>query len=104
MSLQEWPFNRYPDFVAGGSTLLSGKAVRDIQAASMFVNMFPIEDTYLGIVAKKLGLQLLHNSRFINDDKVYDRDKFDHVIAFHGGGDWEFVYQIWKEQRERGNA
>jgi hypothetical protein len=98
MSLQEYPFNRYPDFVEAGAFLLSNRAVKEIAAAVPFVKPFPFDDNYLGIVCKKIGLKLVHNGKFVNDHMSYAPSDFSNVIAFHGQGDHDFAFNIWKEQ------
>ena len=104
LSLEDYPFDHLPDFVAGGAYILSNRAFKEIEAAMPFVKQFPFEDTYLGMIAKKLGIKLMHNKRFINDDRIYNSNNFQHVIAFHGSGDYELTTRIWREQMVRGNA
>jgi hypothetical protein len=103
-SLSSYPFDYFPDFIAGGAYVVSNHAFKQIQASMQYVKPFFLEDTYLGIIARKLGLELLHNKRFINDDREYEPDNFQNIIAFHCKGDHDLSLKIWKEQNKSGHA
>lgn len=104
VSLQEYPFDYYPDFIAGGAYVVSNSTFNQIQAAMQFVKPFAFEDTFLSFIAKKLDLKLIHNKRFINDDRDYEEDNFGDIIAFHAKGDYLLSKRIWDEQNARGVA
>ena len=103
-SLDQYPFDRYPDFIEAGAFVVSNRVFKEIYVATAFVKPFPFDDNYLGIVSKKIDLKLVHNVKFVNDHQPYDSERFSDVIAFHGVGDYKFVNQIWKEQMAKGNA
>jgi hypothetical protein len=104
MSSSEYPFDMYPDFVAGLSYILSNTAFRQIQASIPYVKRISIDDTYFGIIAKKLDLKLIHNKRFINSDRSYNASDFKDIIAYHCSGNYQYMKRIWREQVKLGNV
>jgi hypothetical protein len=101
---QQYPFDKYPDFVAGLAYVMSNDAFRQIQAGIQFVKSFWIDDTYFGLIANKLDIPLVHSKRFINNDKPYRPDYFQDIIAYHCRGDYKLMLRIWNEQYSRGIA
>lgn len=49
--------NSYPPYCGGGGLLMSGYTSRTIYNASLGIELFPIDDVYLGMCLKKAGLQ-----------------------------------------------
>jgi hypothetical protein len=82
-SIGEYSFDVYPDFVTGGIVFMSKRAFRELLVASLFVKPFKLWDISLAIVAKKIGLEPIHNKDMIPYQYEYDRNKFRNVIARH---------------------
>ncbi|XP_033760042.1 beta-1,3-galactosyltransferase 1-like [Pecten maximus] len=54
VSTEEYPFDRYPPYIGGGAYVVSYDVAHRFQLAFPFVKYIPIDDAYLGIVARKL--------------------------------------------------
>ncbi|XP_062593308.1 beta-1,3-galactosyltransferase brn-like [Saccostrea cucullata] len=90
---EDYPFHRYPPYLAGGAIIASMDVVQQMTAAFPYVKYLVIDDAYLGIVAYKLGLHISHN-RKITDKHCQDwrlRSK----IACHGFGNASILVQTW---------
>ncbi|KAJ0176957.1 hypothetical protein K1T71_006966 [Dendrolimus kikuchii] len=102
VSLEEYPWNRWPDYVTAGAYTLSNKAMKTMYVASLFVKHFKFDDIYLGIVAKKLGIKPVHCADFYYYKKIYTKDAYKDVIASHGFADHEELLRVWYEQNGNG--
>ena len=97
-SIEEYPFDKFPNFVRAGAYLVSNRVFKEIAVAAPFVKIFNFDDNYLAIIAKKLDIKLLHNVKFLKDDPPKDLKELEDLIGIHGSGDYEAMYKIWKEQ------
>lgn len=105
VSLEEYPYHLWPPYVTAGAYVLSRNALVDIYYASYFVQKFRFDDIYLGIVAKKIGLEPFHSGEFYFDRKPYRgvRD-YEYVVASHGFSDPHEMARVWNQQKQAGNA
>lgn len=102
VSLDEYPWNRWPDYVTAGAYILSNRSMKTMYVASLFVKHFRFDDIYLGIVAKKVGIKPLHCPNFYYYKKKYTKDGYKDVIASHGFGSHEELLRVWYEQNGEG--
>lgn len=82
VSMKDYPFRKYPPYLAGGAIIVSMDVARKMAAAFPYVKYLVIDDAYLGIVAYKLGIGVTRNAK-ISDQNCQDlslRTK----IACHG--------------------
>lgn len=82
VSLKDYPFRKYPPYLAGDAIIVSMDVARKMAAAFPYVKYLVIDDAYLGIVAYKLGIGVTRNAK-ISDQNCQDlslRTK----IACHG--------------------
>lgn len=95
ITLEDYPFDRWPPYLAGGAFVTSMYVARKFQLAFPFVKYMGIDDCYLGIVAKKLKMKLHHNFKF-----CYRPCKFSLKTTFcsHGFGSSEDMIGAWKNQ------
>lgn len=100
VSLEEYPWNQWPPYVTAGAYVVSNKSMKMLYAASLFVKHFRFDDIYLGIVAKKIGLEPIHCTQFYFHKKRYSKDGYRDVIASHGYSDHDELVRVWKEQNE----
>ncbi|XP_068632084.1 beta-1,3-galactosyltransferase brn-like [Battus philenor] len=98
VSLAEYPWNRWPPYVTAGAYVVSNSVMRRLYAGSLFVKHFRFDDVYLGIVAKKVGIEPTHCPRFHFYKKSYTREGYRSVIASHGYGDRSELVSVWNEQ------
>ncbi|XP_052740347.1 beta-1,3-galactosyltransferase brn isoform X1 [Bicyclus anynana] len=97
VSLQEYPWNKWPPYVTAGAFVLSNRCMKMFYVGSLFVKSFRFDDIYLGIVAKKLGVTPTHCPKFHFYKKHYSLSGYKDVIASHGFGDPEELYRVWNE-------
>ncbi|XP_013169460.1 PREDICTED: beta-1,3-galactosyltransferase 1 [Papilio xuthus] len=98
VSLEEYPWNRWPPYVTAGAYVVCNRAMRLLYAGSLFVKHFRFDDVYLGIVAKKVGVVPAHCPRFHFYKKTYSREGYRRVIASHGYADPRDLLTVWTEQ------
>jgi len=104
VDIDEYPFDQWPSYVTAGAYVLSRDALVDLYFATYFVEMFRFDDIYLGIVAKKIGLEPLHCDHFHYDPPSYSSSGYEFVVASHGFQDPNRLAQIWTEQKDAGFA
>lgn len=103
VSLDEYPYDKWPPYVGGGAYILSKEALKAMHYASYFTEHFRFDDIYLGLLAKKLDLEPFHHNEFYVFKKPYNRTTFKYVLASHGYQNNELL-RIWNEQKSLGNA
>lgn len=82
ISWEDYPYDRWPPYLAGGAYFVSLPLARKFNLAFPFVKPMHIDDVYLGIVAKKLDVRPLQN-RDIGYRKVKVQS-LRRYIACHG--------------------
>lgn len=104
VSLEEYPFSRYPPYVTAGAIVLSNQSLADMHFASYYTKHFRFDDIYVGILAKKLSIVAIHNENFHFWPFSYDTEKYWDVIAAHGFSDPKHLLFAWNQQKSLGNA
>ncbi|XP_022830507.1 beta-1,3-galactosyltransferase brn-like [Spodoptera litura] len=97
VSLEEYRWDRWPDYVTAAAYVLSNKAMRVMYIGSLFVKHFRFDDIYLGIVAKKVGITPEHCPHFYFHKKKFSLDAYEDVIASHGYHDHDELIRVWHE-------
>lgn len=62
---KEYAYNKYPRFITGGAMLMTHKTVKHMHFVSYFTNAFKFDDVYIGILARKLGIEAIHADSFM---------------------------------------
>ncbi|XP_035432215.2 beta-1,3-galactosyltransferase brn-like [Spodoptera frugiperda] len=101
VSLEEYRWDRWPDYVTAAAYVVSNKAMRVMYIGSMFVKHFRFDDIYLGIVAKKVGITPEHCPLFYFHKKPFSRDDYEDLIASHGYQDHEELIRVWHEMNSK---
>lgn len=93
ITLQEYPYDKYPPYLSGGAILISTKVAKQLKTAFPYVQYIDIDDVYLGMVAKKLNITPLDDDRFdvTYTSPMHLKDKF----ASHGYGDHRKLLVVW---------
>lgn len=102
--LSEYPFHLWPPYVSAGAYIVSKEVLLDIYYGSLFTKHFRFDDIFLGLVAYKLNIELLHCDEFYFYKKGYSMNNYRYVVASHGYSDPEELLKVWNEQRSIGNA
>ncbi|XP_033737075.1 beta-1,3-galactosyltransferase brn-like [Pecten maximus] len=83
VSMSEYPFTNYPNYIFGGFVIMSMSTVRDFTIAAMYTKLFKFEDVYLGILAAKIGIEATNNG-YVNSKKTFTvSESFKTLIASH---------------------
>ena len=105
ISLEEYPYDKYPPFINAGAYVLSNEALKKFYYASYFVQKFRFDDVYLGIIAKKLEIEPFHSDEFWFYRKYpYNVNDFSYTIASHEFSNPKKMEKIWNQQKQAGNA
>lgn len=104
ISLEEYPYDRWPPYITAGAYVLSRQGLMDMFYASYFTQMFRFDDIWLGLIAQKANLEPLHSPEFHFHRKRYSVRGYRYVVASHGFADAKELVRVWNQQREAGNA
>ena len=97
VDLLEYPYDFLPPYVTAGAYIVS----RD---ASYYTRMFRFDDIWLGLIAKKAGIEPFHNNQFYFHPPQYTVQGYKYVIASHGFSDPDHMNKIWTQQKQAGYA
>ncbi|XP_033724785.1 beta-1,3-galactosyltransferase brn-like [Pecten maximus] len=64
VSREDYPFKHWPPYLSGGAFMLSSDIARRFVFSFPYIRYIGIDDCYLGIVAKKLGIAPQHVDKF----------------------------------------
>ena len=104
ISIKDYPFDKYPNFIPAGTYLVSNRAFKEIAVAAAFVKPFTFDDNYLSFIARKIDLKFVHNPKFMRHNIPSKPEELRGLIGLHGYGDYQKMYKIWMEQVNLGNA
>ncbi|CAH1104582.1 unnamed protein product [Psylliodes chrysocephalus] len=104
VSLEEYPYHKWPPYVTAGAYVLSKHALIDMYYTSFYTKHFRFDDIYIGLLAYKAKIEPLNCDEFHFYKLHYNKLNFKYVIASHGYGDPQELLQIWTEQKSLGNA
>ncbi|XP_021351525.1 lactosylceramide 1,3-N-acetyl-beta-D-glucosaminyltransferase-like [Mizuhopecten yessoensis] len=66
VSAEEYPFDLYPPYIGGGAFVVSYDVAQRFRLAFPFTKYMPIDDAYLGIVARKLNIVPRLDKKFLS--------------------------------------
>lgn len=105
VSLEEYPFDKWPAYVTAGAFLLSRDALLKMYAVGRSIPLFRFDDIFLGMVALRAHIPVHHCGDFhFNRPKYYGPDSYSDVIASHGFGDPDEMERVWNECRSANYA
>lgn len=103
VSTKDYPFAKYPNFVAGGFIMLTKSTLKTFYLASKYTKHFLFDDVFLGIIAYKLQIPPIVNEDCYNDKIQFKGgESYKSVIATHGYDDTEAMVKVWHECRNLG--
>lgn len=103
VSLDEYPYNRWPPYVSAGSYIVSRKVLKLMHYGSYFTQHFRFDDIYVALLAKKLNIEPFHCPEFYVFKKLYNKTNYKYVLSTHGFKPDELI-NVWNEQKMLGNA
>lgn len=104
---KDYPYNLYPPYAAGAGYFMSRKSVSDFYWASLFIEPFPFDDVYLGIINFKLNMtstQIENQFRFPDPLASNDNVNYSTIILQHRFKYPNELLSFWKKQFEAGYA
>ncbi|XP_053727076.1 beta-1,3-galactosyltransferase 2 [Synchiropus splendidus] len=103
LSEDEYPEDSFPPYVSGAGYVFSLDLARHISSASRFVRMIPMEDVYVGLCLRVLGVQPVYSRTFLPPRNLfeirklhYDRCTFARRIIVNGFGPAELL-RVWPD-------
>lgn len=90
---EDYPFDKWPPYLAGGAYFVSMALARKFNLAFPYVKPLHIDDTYLGIVARKLGIKPTSNQKI--GYRKMQLATLQTIIASHGYAKKEDVEKAW---------
>lgn len=105
VDLEEYRYDFWPPYVTAGAYILSREALIDMYFTSYYTKMFRFDDIWLGLIARKAGLEPFHSPEFHFHRKDHSRvTHYKFVVASHGFSDPQQLMSVWQKQKEAGNA
>ncbi|KAM9810535.1 beta-1,3-galactosyltransferase 2-like [Neosynchiropus ocellatus] len=103
LSEEEYPEESFPPYVTGPGYVFSLDLARHISLASRFVHMISMEDVYVGLCLRVLGVQPVYSRTFLPPRNLfeirklnYDRCTFAERIIVNGFGPAELL-RVWPD-------
>ncbi|OWF55648.1 beta-1,3-galactosyltransferase brn-like [Mizuhopecten yessoensis] len=84
ISPADYPFNKYPPVIRGGTLVMSMDFVIDMNIVIPYTKSLPFDDVYFAIVAYKLGVKPMTEDRFAFRKVRYSDEEFRTVLSSHG--------------------
>ncbi|TNN34792.1 Beta-1,3-galactosyltransferase 1 [Liparis tanakae] len=111
VSEEQYPDGRFPPYVSGAGYVFSGDLAARISRASRFVRVIPLEDVYVGLCLRVLGVQPVYSlglPTFRNLFEVrhldYDRCAFARLVLANGFRPRQLL-RMWRDfSRGRGRC
>ncbi|XP_060072866.1 beta-1,3-galactosyltransferase brn-like [Ylistrum balloti] len=97
VSWEDYGYDSWPPYLAGGAYIVSFSTAQKFQIAFPYVKYLGIDDSYLGIVAKKLNIRPTHNHYFGNRASFYNGKQIrrSNMFASHGFKDPNKMMKVW---------
>lgn len=102
-----YPWPSYPDYTAGAGYVVSGDVAAKIyQATLLLTSSVYIDDVFMGICAKTMGVSPQHHVYFSGEGKApYHPCIYDHMITSHGHtSDVRSLWRSATESRRNGRS
>jgi hypothetical protein len=108
VTLDEYPFFRFPPYITAGAILLDRSTLLRLYAGTLYTKLFRFDDPFLGIVAMKVGVRPTHSDYFVFDpSSMYNAlygPAFEYVVASHGFRDADRMRRTWEGAKSAGHA
>lgn len=78
--------SHYPPYASGAGYFLTQTLVQDILQESQNVQLFPVEDAYIGVVVKNLGIRPTDSARFTHYNIQWTVCNFLYLLVIHRVG------------------
>lgn len=100
ISLNEYPYHKFPPFIAAGCYILSQHSARLFYLGSKLIKLFRFDDIYMAILAHNIGINPMHIERINYYAPTYEPSLYaSSVLAAHGF-QGEQLLDIWQKLKE----
>jgi len=100
ITLQEYPYHKFPPFVAAGCYIISQKSAQLFYTASRLIKIFRFDDIYMAILALNTGIKPMHIEQINYYAPKYEPSLYaSDVIAAHDFKGDQLI-KIWEELKE----
>lgn len=89
VSKNDFPYDCYPDYLAGGATLTSIRVIKEISLIFAHFNMFPVDDAYIGFLTYILNIAKTNENKMTAS--YVSHKLFNEYICFQTRDEASFV-------------
>ncbi|KTG34023.1 hypothetical protein cypCar_00025317 [Cyprinus carpio] len=100
MSRELYPDSRYPPFCSGTGYVFSGDIAELIYKTSLHTRLLHLEDVYVGLCLRKLGIHPFQNSGFNHWKMSYSLCRYRKVLTVHQISPEE-ILRIWNDMSNK---
>lgn len=100
MSRDLYPENKYPPFCSGTGYVFSGDMAELIYKTSLHTRLIHLEDVYVGMCLRKLGVHPIQNSGFNHWKMSYSLCRYRRVVTVHQISPEE-MHRIWNDMTSK---
>ncbi|XP_016127009.1 beta-1,3-galactosyltransferase 1-like [Sinocyclocheilus grahami] len=100
MSRELYPDSRYPPFCSGTGYVFSGDIAELIYKTSLHTRLLHLEDVYVGLCLRKLGVHAFQNSGFNHWKMSYSLCRYRKVLTVHQISPEE-ILRIWNDMSNK---
>ena len=93
---EDYSYRYWPPYVLSGAYVLSQKTAQKVYLAMHYVKRINYDGIFIGMVAKKLGIPLIHNKHILLRDKPSLSRVYKSIIAVHRMQDAEELLEWWQ--------
>ena len=97
ISWKDYPYDRYPDYLAGSAIFASMDVVKLFQAVFPYVRYLPFDDVFIGIVAYKLKITATKNP-YMEEPYTNNYNRVKYLVVTHGFGNPKHYMLTYKRQ------
>ncbi|XP_075868523.1 beta-1,3-galactosyltransferase 1-like [Nelusetta ayraudi] len=95
-----YPDSVYPPFCSGTGYVFSADMAELVYETSLHTRLLPLEDVYVAVCLKKLGIHPFYSSGFHNSKVDYSLCRYRRVITVHRISPEE-MYHIWNDMTSK---
>lgn len=100
MSRELYPDSRYPPFCSGTGYVFSGDVAELVYKTSLHTRLLHLEDVYVGMCLRKLGIHPFQNTGFNHWKMTYSLCRYRKVLTVHQISPEE-ILRIWNDMSNK---
>ncbi|KAL0190527.1 hypothetical protein M9458_013225 [Cirrhinus mrigala] len=100
MPRELYPDSRYPPFCSGTGYVFSGDIAELVYKTSLHTRLLHLEDVYVGLCLRKLGIQPFQNNGFNHWKMTYSLCRYRKILTVHQISPEE-ILRIWNDMSNK---